>query len=208
MYPTQPARISKTGLILLALLLAVAFSAGAYFRHESYIKKVSFVTSGTGTIKIGTVDPETGTIKAVLGDSSKVPSLRLHVGQYAVLYSAAGFVDRTALVTLKQSLALSLPTLDFSDAHLGQIKAAETPAISQAIAAVTSGEPVTISDVRLYSRGQWAAAHLTTSASDNRSVVLQKQGDTWEVVAGPAILISIQEHLDIPSLIIRDINNQ
>ena len=207
MYPAQSSRFSKTGIILIALLVGVVFAGGAYFHHESFIKKVTFVNPGSGTIKIGTIDTETGTLKDVLGDSSKTPAVRLHTGKYAVVYGAPGYDSRTALVTLKQSLGLSLPTLDYTKEHLQQLQAVETPAINQAVVTTTGAAAVTISDLRLYQRGQWAAAHLKADGADIQSVILEKQGNTWNMVAGPAILFSIQEHPDIPSDIIRDINN-
>jgi len=60
---------------------------------------------------------------------------------------------------------------------------------NQAVVTTTGAAAVTISDLRLYQRGQWSAAHLKADGTDIQSVILEKQGNTWNIGSRSSYLI-------------------
>ena len=68
-----------------------------------------------------------------------------------------------------------------------------------------------IADETLYHHGEWYSARLIervtgSNEPDVYRVILQKNNDTWKIVASPRLVISIKDFPNIPDYVIRQVN--
>lgn len=161
--------------------------------------------------EVGTSNNEELAINKPISTLNSSKTLRLAPGNYVVNYSSNNHIPKTEKYVIKVGQVIKAPTLSLTPGILSKQFASEAKDIETAVRTNPLGRDYRFSDGQLYVDGNWCAAKLMPGDSVNNDVlrvVLQKQGDTWKIVAGPKIIFYLKDYPGIPEAVIRDINNR
>lgn len=148
------------------------------------------------------------------GSLSADGSLRLQNGTYAAVPTGEIFATTPIEFSVNsQNITVTIDP-DYSVAHLEELRKAEQAAITKVIrdtyASVIGN--FTIPSGTLYKKGEWYGGLLIQNPlgggqlGDVYRVVLKKENNIWTVVATPSIVLSTEDHPNIPYDILTTIN--
>lgn len=196
-------------------IAVIALGVGGWFLADFLNKKVVTLQPANGvTMAFG--EPSHGEdaadIAKELAKTSNVPKeVRVKPGYYAVIYTGKGIKQTRQLVEVKKDMTITAPTPTYTDERLLAILRDEQQAIRSALNNNEKTKGYTPKGELLYENGTWYAAKLVPAdpiTQDTLVVIMQKQNGTWQVAAGPAITLYINDYPRVSEDIIRDINNR
>jgi hypothetical protein len=211
-------------IILLALVAMASFFTWDYLVNN---KDVTLNPTPGTTITIGERHGDEPVISKQIASTSVKKVIRIHVGSYAVKFSASrDYEPQTAGVDINDSTEITTPSLNYTDEKLASLLDAEKDNVHNVIWGVVPKDKYDISNEKLFYTGQWYSATLTPKdwydptvsanliprpTNDNNTldtlrVVLKKQGSSWKMFAGPSVILYINDHPQIPQDIIRATN--
>lgn len=152
--------------------------------------------------------------KHQVGQLSGSGKLSLRPGKYSVVPGGTNISTTPLPLTVKNDGAYVTVDPGYSGTYLDQLLDSELGSIQAAITAkyptITQG--FTLDRGVLYQYGDWYSALIVQNSpgpgarGDLYRVVLHKTNDTWNIAAGPAIVLSDQDYPDVPKSILSSTN--
>lgn len=200
----------------LALLVLVV---GLYFiNYINSHTKITVTLDQPASISFySSTDPEEGlnyNPSKKTTDINSAGTFKIKKGNY--VYVAKGqsndYATQTKRIEVNNPTAIYVK-LDFSQTKLINLKAHEEPAIKNLLAQTFPQQmkSYSISNSKLYKRGEWYSALLTpsdTSTQDVFQIVFNKSNGSWHLVTDPPeIIISRPAYPEIPSEIFENFSD-
>lgn len=191
-------------LVLLgAIILTIVLLYIASFRTVTF----NFVPDDLESVTIYQDDQQVGFLE-------ESGSLRLQPGDYTYNPNGDRYSEATAF-TVEGDITITVDP-SYSSAYRQEILQAENPKIIEVIRSSFPGaiNDFTINTGTIYQKGDWYATTLTQNTlpggqqGDVYRIVLHKVHDTWQIVAGPEIVLSAPVYPDVPYEILKDINSR
>lgn len=200
----------KALLIVTSLLVIVVIGVGSLFYYLSF-KTVTF-TIVPNDIEVVVFNRDSKEVGRLTQDGS----LQLQAGSYTANPVGETYSSTPIPFTVSdQDISVSIDP-SYSLDRLDDILDEEEPIIVQELrdtyADVISN--FTIEPGKLYEKGDWYATLLPQNPlpggqqGDIYRVVLHKDDDQWQIVAGPAIILTSPQNPDVPDEILSDINEK
>jgi len=227
-FENTPKKKLATWFVILILLLAVVAMI-SYFTWDYLVNNKDVTlnpTSGT-TITIGEQAGDEPVISKQIASTNIKKTIRLHVGAYAVKFSASkDFEPQVVGININDTTEITTPSLNYTDEKLASTLNSEKDSIHSVIWGVVSSDKYDIDNDTLFYTGQWYGARLIpkdwydpnvpadlqprptnpNNKLDMFRVVLKKEDGKWKVVAGPSVTIFIKDYPGVPEDIVRSVN--
>lgn len=204
----------RAAFLIIALIVAIGLIFGGVQLYRFLNRKTVTLKPTTGlTMAIGlpTDNEESLGIEKIILSTTSEQSVKVAPGYYAIQISGKGYNTAVTALTVEEDMTVTPPDPSYTPEKLKEMYLEQKSAISAAIPQVANGS-YTISDDQssLYDVGEWFGGRLlpkNTAVDDQLVVVLRKVDNQWKLVAGPSMVISIKQYPDIPSNVLRTINN-
>lgn len=227
-YENMPRNKLIARLVILVIIL-IAVSVLSYFTWDYLVnnKDVTLNPTPGTTITIGEMAGDEPVISKQIASTSVKKTIRLHIGTYAVKFSASkDYEDQLTSVDINNTTEITTPSLNYTTEKLSTILGAEKDAIHNVVWGVVSPDKYNIDIEQLFYTGQWYGARLipkdwydptvpadliprptnSNNTLDVLRVILKKEGGDWKIVAGPSVVLYINDYSQIPQDIIRSVN--
>lgn len=200
----------KALLIVTSLLVVVVIGVGSLFYYLSF-KTVAF-TIVPDDIEVVVFNRDNNEVGRLTQDGS----LRLQAGSYTANPVSETYSSTPVPFSVSdQDIRVSVDP-SYSLDRLDDILDKEEPTIVQKLRDTYTDviNNFTIEPGKLYEKGDWYATLLPQNPlpggqqGDVYRVVLQKIDNQWQIVAGPAIILTSPQNPDIPDEILSDINEK
>jgi len=200
----------KALIIVTSLLIVVVIGVGSLFYYLSF-KTVTF-TIIPDDIEVVVFNRDNNEVARLTQDGS----LRLQAGNYTANPVNEAYSSTPVPFTVSdQDVSVSVDP-SYSLDRLDDMRDKEEPIVVQKLrdtyADVISN--FTIEPGKLYGKGDWYATLLPENPlqggqqGDVYRVVLHKTDNQWQIVAGPAIILTSPQNPDVPAEILSDINEK
>jgi hypothetical protein len=213
--------------VWLPLFIVIVLATSCYFLVDYFlVKKVVTLNPSAGSkISLTKITPK-GSVSIVANvDTQK--KLRLRTGNYTATFSAGtDYEELINPISIKGSVTISTPELNFTATKLSGLLVNEEPDIQKLITALPISKDYSLAGESLLKQGQWYGAELYPdnwydtsvaessgyrSANPNNTldivrIIAKKENGQWKVVAGPAVIFYIGDFKDIPADVIRATN--
>lgn len=176
-------------------------------------RSVTLAPAKGTTISIGTVavEEDGGNIRTLITRTSSEKTIRLKPGTYAILFSGNGYEDIPKDVTIDSNITIKTPAMQYTQDKLNTILGSERDAIRARLFAGTNLVGYTPDQEKLYDMGEWYSAQLmpdNINTQDKLVVIMHKENGEWKVVAKPSLIFFTLDYPNIPTDVIRTVNNQ
>lgn len=202
-------KLIMTTLVVAATLIVLFIAWTLVFNKRS----VTLVPSKGTAISIGTVavEEDGGNIRTVITRTTTEKTIKLKPGAYAILFSGEGYEDVPKDITVDNNMTIKTPTMQYTQAKLDDILTTERDAIRARLFAGTNLSGYTPEQEKLYDMGEWYSAQLmpdNINTQDKLVVIMHKENGEWKVAAKPNLVFFTLDYPNIPTDVIRTVNNQ
>lgn len=201
--------MKKSIIVIIISLIAIASSVAAYMYFSSF-RNVSFdIKQPNVTVEI--FESESGkSIKTITSSSS----VSIRDGEYYYQTSGDRYESESeALIVTSDTSIIIDPA--YSSEYLSSLLKPQEGSIHKLIRAAYPGVigRFNIHDGKLFERGDWYGTILTEKVDDERQitdpyrVILKKNGETWEMLGSPEIVVNTSNQPEVPLDILRQVND-
>jgi len=201
----------KAIIILSSILVAVAIGVSILLYVLSFRTVTFAIVPENVTIIVYNQDSDQEIARLTQGGT-----MRLQDGKYSVIPTHNDYAARSIPFTVDGEDMTITVDPDYSSTRLADLVGEEITAVNQLLKQTFPGtiNNFTIENGTLYQKGEWYATILQQNSlpggqqGDRYRVVLKKVDDTWQIAAGPEIVLSAQKFPDVPFAILTDINSR
>ncbi len=195
--------LARRNVILAVVIFIILTAAALAWQQYTSYASVTLEPENGGSISFGL--PAHDGVADVIVKTSETTTLRVKKGTYAALFEQADKVASFVTFNIKSNVTIKSPDLQLAPRKLKSLLSAARPDINKALAAKLP-PGYAVSNDALYDDGTWYGAKLSANGKDTLRVIMHV-GLTWQVVAGPSIIITKIDYPALPGDVISQVNN-
>jgi hypothetical protein len=212
----------KVKYILIVIVFLIVIALAVWLVDYFMVKKLVKLNPVNGsTITLINTNNDKEVVK-----TAKTKTIRVRSGDYLVRYDGGSdYQEVVKNITINSNTTLTTPALSYSTDKLNKVLKQSRSSINAVLSQDARFKDYVIEKEALFIKGEWYGARLIpidwykpntegyiprpineNNTKDFVKIVMQNEGEQWKIVAGPVVVLNLEENKNIPEEVIRKAN--